>query len=117
MDIDRRRLAIANLVHLRVPVAEGIRAVQSFPWDSEKELVTLGAAELKTALGRFVNGDLSAGDLEAWANGIEGRDDIEFIPREIIDLVTEIANPLLFSPLNEDTARDLLSRIDALPTP
>jgi len=72
---------------------------------------------LRTALEEFVNGDLSADELETWADSVEGRDDIEFTPREIIDLIAEIANPLLFSPLNKDSARELLTRIDALPTP
>jgi hypothetical protein len=111
---EQRRGAVENLVHLRVPVDEAISALKPFPWDSEHELATLGAAEVKVALEKFIDGRVSAEELEIWANGVEGRDDIDFTPHEVIDLITEIANPLLFSPLSTDTASKLLARINSL---
>lgn len=95
---------------------EAISALKSFPWDSEQELVTVSTAEVKVALRSFLGGELTAGELEAWANGIEVRDDIAFRPREITDLITEIANPVLFAALDARAARELLIRADSLPT-
>jgi hypothetical protein len=117
MTIQRRKAAVENLVHLRVPVNEAINALKPFPWDFEQELVTVGIAEIVAALNRFLAGNLSAEELEAWANGVEGRDDIDFSPREVIDLITEIANPLLFSPLDTQTVRKLITRVDSLSNP
>ena len=47
-------------------------------------------------------------------NVVEGRDDISFRLREIIDLITELANPLLFAPLDVGTVRNLIQRSIAL---
>lgn len=115
MTVEQRQAAVENLVHLRVPVDQAVSVLTTFPWDSEQELVTVGIAEVETALNRFVEGDLSADELEAWANGIECREDIEFRPSGVIDVITEIANPVLFSALDNKTARELLARLDSLP--
>jgi hypothetical protein len=115
MTIGQRQVAVENLVHLRVPVDQAVSVLKSFPWDCEQELVTVGVTEVETALNRFIKGNLSTDELEAWANGIEGRDDIEFRPTLVIDVVTEIANPLLFSPLDKKTAGELLARLGSLP--
>jgi hypothetical protein len=114
MSTEDRREAVANLVHLRRSIVEAIDELRKFPWDSERELVTLGPSELRHALKEFERGEISAEELESWANGVEGRDDIEFRPRVIIDLIFEIANPLISRPLNDDTTADMLSRISEL---
>jgi len=114
MDITERREAVADLVQLRTSVDDAVSALRRFPWDCEDELVMLGPAELRHVLRAFLGGSLSANQLENWANAVEGRDDVSFEPREMIDLVTELANPLLFKPLSTETAREMLQRIDSL---
>lgn len=73
-------------------------------------MVELGPFELTDVLDRFLRRELTAEELEGWANAVEGRDDIAFRPSEIIDLMAELANPLLFAALTPDTVRELTRR-------
>lgn len=116
MDVNQRRAVVADLVGIRKPVEQAAARLREFPWDSDEELVVLGPAEMRAALRKFIDGTISASDLEAWANAVEGRDDIRFEPAGIIDLITEIANPILFSPITIPSMRALLARIDELST-
>src|SRR5256885_11135923 len=108
-----RRTAVLDLVELRRPVADAVNAVRTFPWDAEEELATLGPGQLGHVLDLFLAGNLSAQELEDWANAVEGRDDIAFEPREVVDFLSELANPLLHKALTVESVRDLRGRIIA----
>lgn len=114
MNAPTRKQAVTDLVRLRRPLDDALAELRRFPWDSDEELVELGPTELRHALNRYLAGDLTAEGLEDWANAIEGRDDIAFTPQDIIDLITELANPLLYRSLTPENVRDLASRIDTL---
>jgi hypothetical protein len=109
-----RSQAVADLVFLRRPLPDAVAQLRSFPWDADQELVTLGPAALQAVLERTLGGELSAQQLEDWANAVEGRDDIAFEPQAMVDLVAEVANPVLYEPLTTDTVLDLLGRLKAL---
>lgn len=78
-------------------------ALSRFPWDSAGEMVTLTRFDILRVLERFTRSQLSAADIEAWANLIEGREDIAYDP-QYADAVQEaiycLANPLLTQPLD-----------------
>jgi hypothetical protein len=114
MDIDSRRAAVADLVCRRRPLAEAIATLRRYPWDCDEELVELGPSVLRSVLSDFLAGSISAPDLEEWANAVEGRDDIAFVPYEVIDVVAALANPLLYEPLTQETAGRLLRDVDSL---
>ncbi|MBB5159621.1 hypothetical protein [Saccharopolyspora phatthalungensis] len=95
---------------------EAIAELRTFPWDCDEELVTLGPSELRTAIEKFLVGNLSAQELEDWANAVEGRDDIDFAPEEMTDLVAEIANPLLFEAITPESMTNLANRLSVLAT-
>jgi hypothetical protein len=114
MDLDARRRAVSDLVLLHTPVREAIAEIRKFPWDCDEQLITLGLAELREAVEKYLTGNLSAQDLEDWANLIEGRDDIDFAPEEMTDLVAEIANPTLFAGITPVSMRNLADRLSSL---
>ena len=114
MDTGTRRQAVSDLIELRRPLEEAITTLQQYPWDSEEELVEFGSSELLHALDSFLIGALSAEQLEAWANAVEGRDDIGFRPSTLIDLVAELANPMLFSPLTHESIQQIMNRLPAI---
>ncbi|MGH3623468.1 MAG: hypothetical protein ACRDQ5_17000 [Sciscionella sp.] len=111
VDEDRAH-ALDDLVHLRVPVAEAIAALGRFPWDSDTELVTLDADALAHVLDRFLEGSLLPQALEDWANAVEGRDDIAFSSDDLIDHIAELANPLLYRPLNRTAIHTIHDQLD-----
>lgn len=108
-----RTETLKDLIEFRKPLYTAIADIRSFPWDSDEEFVTVDPAVLGRALRMFLEGTLSPQELEDWANAIEGRDDIAFDPADAMEVVVELANPILYRPLNEDTAMSLLTRVQA----
>lgn len=108
MTVDLRINALQDLIGLRKPIGVAIKELRSFPWDSDAPLVTLAGRDLIRILDGYLQGDLSAGEIEDWADAVEGRDDIGYEPgREetLRQAVFELANPLLTVPLSADRAR------------
>lgn len=111
----RRRDTLVDLIELRVPLSEGVAAVRRLRWDSDNDLVFLSSANVVTALRKYLHGDLSAVDLESWANALESREDIGVEPGKEESLrafVFETANPALAAPISDDYAHRWLKRLE-----
>jgi hypothetical protein len=110
----QRRDVLIDLVELRSSVAAAIAAVRELPWDSDVEVVLLARANVEMLLHRYLRGELSADDLEAWANAVESREDIgsERGYEEMLRaFVFETANPLLAEPISGSYACRWLERL------
>jgi hypothetical protein len=98
---------LRKLLECSSPLEEIAAELRNFPSDSEERVFVVTAAHLRIILDRFLSGDLTAQQVERWANLIECREDIEFEggrfgePREVLN---ELANPLLTEPLSKDSA-------------
>lgn len=82
-------------------------------WDCEKPLTTLELHHIANALSLYMRDNISDADLEFWANAIECREDIEYDPihSELIgNIIYELANPILTTPITKDMASKLLTR-------
>jgi hypothetical protein len=109
-----RTTALKNLIALRAPVGEAIQALREFPWDSEQELVQLTSAATLSILHRFIEGELSAADIQEWADALEVRDDVglEAANEEgLRELIFEIATPELSEPFTVAVAQHWQSRL------
>ena len=85
-----------------------------FPWDIEAALVTLTARDVVSILERYLSGEITAKDVEDWAETLEVRDDVEFdeIPNEqVLEAVHFLANPYLHGDLTEAVAREWIARL------
>jgi hypothetical protein len=103
------------LTHSR-PVAEMVVELSRFPWDS-KALVELTPEHVVSTLERYLTRELSADDVENWANAVESRDDIEYQKANAQSLrsaIHDLANPALTEPFNATTATKLLHRLRGL---
>lgn len=108
---EKRKRFLSQLVGCHAGLDEVGQHLQTFPWDSETELVSLKANDLAGVLQRFLRGELTSAEVERWSNLIEGRDDIGFEERRIEavrDVLFELANPLLTMKLTRDRAYQLL---------
>lgn len=113
-DDHRRRDALVDLIELRVTPGEAVAAAKQLPWDSDVELVILSRANVAVLLTRYLHRELSTADLEAWANAVEGREDIGVGPGDEESLrafVFETANPVLAEPISDDYAHRWLKRV------
>ncbi len=76
--------------------------LRAYGWDSDEELVLLSAADARRILERYLTGELSAQQVEYWAELLEMRDDVGFEERqsaELRRLISVLANPEINEPL------------------
>jgi hypothetical protein len=109
-----RTQLLANLLRYSHPLEETIANLRQFPWDSEVALIVLSRNHVVELLERYLLGNLANCDVEAWANAIEGREDINYesghenILQEIIHI---LANPVLTEPLDHLLAERLIKKL------
>ena len=103
-----------SLLQWDQPLAQLTSLVQELDWDSEEELVFLSPNHIQSALERFLKGEVTASEVESWANLIEGREDVGFQTNTetlLKELIYELANPTLTHPLTQQTANAWLQRL------
>ncbi len=114
--VERDRLDVLHdLVALSQPVEELHGELSRFEWDSGRELVVLQREHVTSVLKRFLIGSLTRANVEAWANAIEGRDDIghdELDAEYLRQIVFALANPELEGALTMARAKALLKDLD-----
>ncbi len=106
-----RVVAVRALLSASEPIGASISRLATFPWDSDFELVQLQRADIEHLLSLYRQGDVLAPEVEAWANAIEGRDDVGITDALTGELLHELANPLLTQPLSIGRADFLLDRL------
>jgi hypothetical protein len=114
--MNKRNIALDALLRFEQPIDRLEASLAGFPWDAVAEVAWLSSTHITSVLNRFLTGRISAVEVEAWANAIEGRDDIG-LDREneqlLRRLVHELANPLLTQPLTRERAIDLLRDMES----
>jgi hypothetical protein len=98
-------------------VADGIRKLGRFPWDSPEELTVLAVTDVVSALESYALGEMDPDDLESWAEAIAGRDDVamETAAADVLtQAIFELSSPELFGPV-ASTAPRLLECLRAIP--
>ncbi len=115
-EINRMTL-VQGLVSLSGPVNDSVRQLAALDGDDEGEAATLTKAHLVAVLKRYRDGKLTAAEVEAWANAIENREDIDFDPdheSEIDDIMYDLANPTAHHPLSPAQASAFLAQLSSL---
>ncbi len=108
---------LVQLVEEPSRTARVAKDLAQFGWDSETEMVTFSKDHLGAQLHNFLNGLRTAAELEEWANAIEGRDDIGFMPAQgplVKAVLHDLANPVLQGPLTRESAERMLARLRAV---
>lgn len=104
----QRRAALRDLLQIRVPVSVAAARLARFGWDSAEELVTLTRADTLDALARYATGELTAEDLQRWAEALEGRDDLALeagFEDPLKEFLFEIATPEIAGALTLNRAQ------------
>lgn len=109
------RIDLLNLLlKFEQPLSNILPFLNDLGWDCQKPLVTLNKNHIINILERYLSQQLSSLDVEAWANAIEGREDIEYDKdsEEIIEeAIYELANPILTFPLSINLAHQWIERL------
>ncbi len=114
--MSRREELLRNLVSGSRPVADLSKELATFGWDSEVELVTVCCSDVRKMLEDYIAGRRSGSDVRAWAEAIEGRDDVGLAAADeevLRDTIFELANPELSHALTPLLAQQLLRRLQA----
>jgi hypothetical protein len=107
-----RQQALSSLIHFDAPLASIEAELAALGWGAEP-VAMLMREHITAVLQRFVSGEIDAATVEAWANLVEGREDIQFEPgREqiVLDAIHDLANPVLQGRL-ENIAPGLLAKL------
>ena len=113
--MSERKKALDALLGFEQPVEQLRTALAAFSWDAATELAFLSSSHMANALSRFIGGNTAATEVQAWANAIEGRDDIGFESANeqlLRELLHELANPVLTQSLTRERVVELLKKID-----
>jgi hypothetical protein len=114
MKVDQERAKVVkSLIEFSSPIDTIANRIHQFDWDYEGPVVELRSTHVADVLRRFIKAELSASEIEKWAELIEGREDISFeeYHRDWIDAVIhELANPSLTERLDFGRAKELLGK-------
>ncbi len=101
---------LSDLIAFGKPIDLLAAIVSDMGW-SETPVVILTADHILSVLRRFQAGELTAADVEAWADLIECREDIDYQPErdeEILEAIYVLANPVLNGALDEALADQVM---------
>jgi hypothetical protein len=109
-----RTQLLENLLNYSSSLEDIENQLKVYPWDTPKELVVLDSKKLSFLLERYLNKEITSSELEHWANLVEIREDIGFPENEkttLSSIVFELANPVLFGGLSEQSVGVMLGKI------
>ena len=101
--MERREDLLRRLISFERPIAPLLLQLSEFGWDCQHELTQLTAQDTEKVIGRYLHGDATAAEIEAWENAVEGRDDLA-VTELVKKVVYELANPILVGPLSNEKA-------------
>ncbi|QUY42578.1 hypothetical protein [Acaryochloris marina] len=98
-----RESLLAEIVDNPLPDPSVLSELKEYPWDCDKELVTITKAHICTVLAAFREKRLTAEQVRDWANRIEGRDDIGYelgFEGAVNEAIFCLANPYINYPID-----------------
>lgn len=110
---DSRKQALNGLLACQGDLGKIAEQLRTFPWDGD-ELVTLTVDHIESVLERYVRHQLSADEVEHWANLVECRDDIAYDKdhgERVKEIISELANPGLSGKLSALKAQARLEKL------
>jgi hypothetical protein len=107
--VNRRAEVLQELVRYEKPTEPLMRELKSFGWDwSDAPLLVLKKEDLLKIINRFLSGEISATQLQEWAENLEVREDIAFDEKEselIDDVFFRLATPEINEPLTSESVQ------------
>jgi hypothetical protein len=100
--LEDRASLVQRLVRYELPIEDTVAMLRAYGWDSDAELVVLTGTDAIHILERYLAGELSAKQVEYWAELLEMRDDVGLEERqegELRRLISVLANPEINEPL------------------
>ena len=108
---NRRSSVLRALVQYHLPIDSTLAELAQFAWDVDKPLLPLSRLDIQNILTRFISHELSASQVESWADLIECRDDIDLSGEAgtLAEIIFRLANPSLREPISIEFAHEILN--------
>jgi hypothetical protein len=107
--MSRRAEILQELARFETPTEPLLRELRSFGWDwSDAPLLVLKKADFLRVVDRFLAGQISAAQLQEWAENLEEREDVAFDESEgelLDDIFFRIATPEINEPLTQEVVQ------------
>jgi hypothetical protein len=106
-----------SLLKLDRPLTEILAPLNALGWDSPQTFVTLKPQHITQILQSYLNHQITELEIENWANAIESREDIatENDEKDLLEqIIFDLANPLLTTPLTPQLAHHYLNQLEPL---
>ena len=108
--MNRRGEILEDLVRYEKPSGPLMRELKSFGWDwpEAAPLVVLKKEDLLRVIARFLCGEITAVQLQEWAENLEEREDVAFDGKDkelLDDVFFRIATPFINEPLTDGSVR------------
>jgi len=110
--VEGRAALLAKVVRYELPLEETLLMLSAFGWDSDQELYQLSSQDVIALLDRYLEGALTAAQVQHWAELLEMRDDVGFEVKQI-DLLKQIIFRLANPEENRAITRTLAVEIQA----
>ena len=114
----RRAEILQELARFERPSEPLLQELRSFGWDwNDAPLLVLTRADFLRVIDRFLAGQISAAQLQEWAENLEVREDVAFDEKEaelLDDIFFRIATPEINEPLTHEVVqrmRDEITRV------
>ena len=110
-----RKLILQNLIEFNSSVKILEKELSNFDWDFDGEPTIIYKHHIENSLKSYCNETLSKEDLEAWANLIECREDLDYEKPyyELIEtIIYELANPDLCGDITVKKCTKFLNDLD-----
>jgi hypothetical protein len=112
--INRSKI-LEDLISFSRPIDTILVELNQLPWDYDGSPITLRSIHVTGVLKRFSAGQLTAQEIENWANLIENREDVDYEDinhDELESAIYRLANPILEGELNLEVSSEILEEIN-----
>jgi hypothetical protein len=118
--MDRRQL-LERLLDGPASLSQVEKPLRDFPYDCEEPLVVLRLAHVRGALQQYLSDQVSATDVENWAELLEGRPDVDNegsesdcgVAEVIAHLLFQLSTPSINGSLTPQLARQMVQGLDS----
>lgn len=108
--MEDRTSLLHRVMRYELPLEDTLVLLRAYGWHSDGELVTLTADHVVRLLNRFLAGELTAPQIQHWAELLELREDVGLEPRwaeEIGLAVRQLATPESFGAITRTLVRQV----------
>jgi len=105
---------LKNLVYFEKPLQELVCDLSALDWDYHGEPYIVYSGAVATVIERYLDENISAEELEEWANLLECREDLDFeeAKQEVLScIIYDLANPTLQGDITYNGCKDKLIQL------